>query len=86
MKELSEYTDEELRQEMKRRVAEQKAQQASIPICRNCQFFRVGDNGYSERDICSIHTYVNKKHNLLCHYIAKGYKKACKDFKLNENI
>lgn len=39
VKELKDYTDDELRSELKRRAAEKKAEREAIPRCRHCKHY-----------------------------------------------
>lgn len=87
--ELKDYTIEELRAELKRRIEEKKAQKAeemkTALRCRNCKHCMTNPNVPSwccgNYCICNVRTWGKKYQH---HYAIKPSTKACDKFERKE--
>ena len=80
--ELKDYTTEELKAELKRRVEEKKAQKAeemkNALRCRNCKHIVLANNSkWPAADTCAIRTWGEKYPR---HYWVSPSQKACDKF------
>lgn len=86
--ELKDYTEEQLRAELKRRYDERQKERESIKRCRHCEYMQ----RFKEYDLynCRVRTFTRKnrydKNNpIVVHYSVKKSDKACDKFKQKEN-
>lgn len=86
--ELKDYTEEQLRAELKRRYDERQKERESIRRCRHCEYMQ----RFKDYDIynCRVRTFTRKnrydKNNpIVVHYSVKKSDKACDKFKQKEN-
>jgi len=87
MSNISDFTTEELRAELKRREAAEKAvkeeKRKTESTCRNCAFLL--DKGkYTPYYCCSKRTYTIKKYNRICNYKV-ALSQTCESFERKEN-
>lgn len=82
--ELKDYTTEQLKAELKRRVDERKAQRAeemkTALRCRNCKHCTPHPQGYNFYH-CSVRTWGK---NIVRNYCVKPFQKACELFERKE--
>lgn len=86
--ELKDYTEEQLRAELKRRYDERQKERESIKRCRHCEYMQ----RFKDYDLynCCVRTFTRKnrydKNNpIVVHYSVKKSDKACDKFKQKEN-
>lgn len=84
---ISGFTTEELKEELKMREAAEKAlkeeKRKTESTCRNCAFLL--DKGeYTPYYCCSKRTYTIKKYNRICNY-KTSLSKTCENFERKEN-
>lgn len=86
--ELKDYTEEQLRAELKRRYDERQKERESIKRCRHCEYMQ----RFKDYDLynCRVRTFTRKnrydKNNpIVVHYSVKKSDKACDKFKQKEN-
>ncbi len=86
--ELKDYTEEQLRAELKRRYDERQKERESIKRCRHCEYMQ----RFNDYDLynCRVRTFTRKnrydKNNpIVVHYSVKKSDKACDKFKQKEN-
>ena len=80
--ELKDYTDEQLKAELKRRAAVKREAAANIPRCRNCKHLIVENKNWYTCYKCGARTYIMYKraHN----YIVSLSKRACQLYEKKE--
>lgn len=82
--ELKDYTTEELKAELKRRVEERKAQKAeemkTALRCRNCKHCTPHPQGW-DFHLCAVRTWGKK---IVRSYCVKPSQKACDKFERKE--
>ena len=85
--ELKDYTEEQLRAELKRRYDERQKERESIKRCRHCEYMQ----RFKDYDLynCRVRTFTRKnrydKNNpIVVHYSVKKSDKACDKFKQKE--
>ena len=86
--ELKDYTTEELRAELKRRFAEEKAKKASVLRCRMCKHWGAIDywgypinRDFGDNRSCVFFKTKNRK-NYRCH---RASQPACENFERKED-
>lgn len=86
--ELKDYTEEQLRAELKRRYDERQKERESIKRCRHCEYMQ----RFKEYDLynCRVRTFTrrnryDKNNPIVVHYSVKKSDKACDKFKQKEN-
>ena len=86
--ELKDYTEEQLRAELKRRYDERQKEREIIKRCRHCEYMQ----RFKDYDLynCRVRTFTRKnrydKNNpIVVHYSVKKSDKACDKFKQKEN-
>ena len=84
--ELKDYSIEELRAELKRRVEEKRAKKAeemkTALRCRNCKHCTQHPKGYDLYH-CAVRTWGKK---IVRNYCVKPSQKACELFERNDNF
>ena len=85
--ELKDYTEEQLRAELKRRYDERQKERESIKRCRHCEYMQ--KSGYSTY-LCMARTYTvknryDKDKPRVINYSVNKSSKACDKFKQKEN-
>ena len=75
---LSHYTDEELRAELRRRSEARKALADQVPRCKNCQHFQ--DKDIHRTGFCMIHKWYHKQRKVEIPYVVSRSKEACEDY------
>lgn len=81
--ELKDYTDEQLKAELKRRAAVKREATANIPRCRNCKhLFDDSKDVWYHVYKCDARTFImyKRKH----HYIVPLSKRACELYEKKE--
>ena len=78
---LSEFSTEELKNEIKRRNQLKKAEREFVPRCRNCEYAEVNPRLGLPFYLCSARTYKYKKLGIERNYVIKPYQKACDLYK-----
>ena len=73
--ELSDYTNDELKAELKRRAEAIRIAKSAVPRCRNCAYYERDNRWLVDRGYCLATTFVMKK--VKRHYIKAGCNKAC---------
>ena len=84
--ELKDYTEEQLRAELKRRYDERQKERESIKRCRHCEYMQ--KSGYSTY-LCMARTYTvknryDKDKPRVINYSVNKSSKACEKFKQKE--
>ena len=84
--ELKDYTEEQLRAELKRRYNERQKERESIKRCRHCEYMQ--KSGYSTY-LCMARTYTvknryDKDKPRVINYSVNKSSKACEKFKQKE--
>ena len=82
--ELKDYTEEQLRAELKRRYDERQKERVSIRRCRHCEYMQ----RFKDYDLynCRVRTFTRKNsfdrnNPIVVHYSVKKSDKACDKFK-----
>lgn len=85
--ELSEYTIEELKAELKRRSEAKKAEKDSVNRCKNCKFRynETWPSGWLKLFRCSKRSYFSKKQNREINYAVQLSQRACDKYERKES-
>ena len=85
--ELSEYTIEELKAEIKRRSEAKKAEKEAVNRCKNCKFRynETWPDGWFRISRCSKRSYFSKKQNREINYAVNLSQRACDKYERQEN-
>ena len=85
--ELKDYTEEQLKAELKRRVELRKAQKAeemkTANRCRNCKHCQEFGQSWYNYYQCMVRTYGKKR---VFHYSVRLSQKACDKFEWKEDV
>ena len=86
--ELKDYTEEQLRAELKRRYEERQKERESIKRCHHCEYMQ----RFKDYDLynCRVRTFTRKNrfdrnNPIVVHYSVNKSDKACDKFKQKEN-